>query len=841
MMRYFWISVAALAVPAGVAAQAPTMADAQASLQSCAATDTPAAELRQRADEAESRFRTLRRVAPDDNDVRVGLAQVLIRCQLPHASVAGIMALVGEAEAELRSVLAADDSHWNARFTLAMLLRNMPVMLGRGNDAVRELETLIAQQGTRADSGHFVQPWIQLGDLHEAAGRHTAAIATWRRALALFSDHPELVRRLQAAGDTAVPDSAWLSAGVAVANAEAPAPIYAFSPLRAEALNHQFQEARAGTTLRRLDVYTMPGGTGEMLQALQAMPGATRAGDGAELHIRGGDAAETPVFFDGGRLAFPGRWESLQGSAMGVVDASVLRRAYFSSGGFSARYGNALSGIVDVETEGRPTQASYRLGANMVQAGGTVRRPAGERSGAWGTLSATDTRLITRLNGESDLYTRAPQSIQGIGGLSFEPVPGVEARATALSLGDRYTRLVQMNGYAGEFHSRSNMQHVAVSARAVRPDGRRGLSGSVTASRRSSAMAFGVLDREREDRALGGRLESDVALARGTRVRAGVEAQRYHAETEGRLPTTPTLAEGAPAVVLPASQEGTWHAGAYVEAEQSQAAGVAVVGGVRVDRLPGESVPSVDPRVGASYTAGLWTVRAGAGIFHQGSWRARYRLPDPGQPGGVPRRAEHAVVGVERAGTLSLRMEAYLKRYGDFAAAGDGPPALRGANAGMDGIARWSPRSGVNGWVSYSLLRARVYLDDGRAVPSALDVTHTVTSVARLPLGAWEFGATARYASGKPFTSIVGTGAGGEPTYGTVHGERLPAHQRLDGRLTRYFFGQGRQMALLYLEMLNLLDRRNVMSYTYSADQARIPVHSVFAHRTFVLGLEVQF
>lgn len=873
MRRYFAMTITTLALlaaaePASSQATAALTA-ANAALEACSAQPGGSKEEQKRlADEAEARFRSLRRAEPGNPDVRSGLAQVLLRCQLQHASMSGIMELVGEAETELNGVLAEHPGHWDARFSLAMLLKNLPPMLGRGADAAREFEQLIAQQGNRADGMQFALPYLQLGDLHSAAGRRSAAVATWRQGLALFPSHPALTARLENAGAAAVPDSALLTLASPPAartdmkpaparsdtapsaasdtaptatTSRATTPVYAFAPLRAEAMNHQFQETRAGTTLRRLDVYTMPGGTGEMVQALQAMPGATRAGDGAELYIRGGDPAETPVFFDGGRLAFPGRWESLQGSAMGVVDASVLRRAYFSSGGFSARYGNALSGVVDVETEGRPERSSRRIGANMVQAGGTLRAHAGERTGVWATLSGTDTRLITQLNGEAELYARAPQSVQGIGGMSFEPVPGVELKSTVLSLGDRYTRLVHMNGYEGDFASSSTMQHAALSARALRPDGRRGISASLTASRRIGRMSFGVLDREREDRAFGGRIEADAVAANGIRVRGGAELLRYDATTSGRVPTSPTLTPGAPSMTLPDEAQSTWHAGAFVEAEHAPLAGLTVVAGLRADRLPGESSTVLDPRVGAAWTAGDWTVRAGAGVFHQGSWRARYRLPDPGQPAGIPRRARHLVAGVERVGTLSLRVEGYLKRYDDYAPGGEGPVAVAGMNSGLDAIARWSPRSGPGGWLTYSLLRGRVELEDGRTVPSTLDVTHSLTSVARLPLGAWELGATARYATGKPFTPLAGVdNVTGAPQYAALHTGRLPDYRRLDARITRYLFGDGR-MALVYLEMLNLLDRRNLMSYTYSADAERVPVNSVFAHRTFVLGIELQF
>jgi vitamin B12 transporter len=856
MRHYVWISISGLALAgtmSGASAQTPAAgvpaahAAASAALDACAAEGSASRpEQKRAADEAERQHRALLREHAHDVDVRVGLAQVLIRCQLQHASVTGIMAIIAEAEAELQAVLLAQPEHWNARFTLAMLLRNMPAMLGRSADAVREFERLIVQQGRRADAPHLALPFLQLGDLHEAAGRKSAAVTTWRRALALFPAHPELHARLVAAGVAPAPDSAWLahdSAAVAPVTAADPAPVFAFAPLRAEAANHQFQETRAGTTLRRLDIYTMPGGTGEMLQALQAMPGATRAGDGAELYIRGGDPAETPVFFDGGRLAFPGRWESLQGSAMGVVDAAVLRRAYFSSGGFSARYGNALSGIVDVETEGRPARASQRFGANMVQAGASVRAPTGERSGVWGTLAGTDTRLIARMTGESELYTRSPQSLQGVGGVAYEPLPGVELRTTLLSSADRFGRLIELNGHVGEFASRSTMQHAAVSARALRPDGRRGLSGSVTASRRTSGMSFGVLDRERVDHGIGGRLDADAVVLGATRVRSGAELLRYDAATTGRVPTSAELAPGSPSVVLPRHAETASHAGAYMEAEHAPRPGLAIVAGMRLDALPGDAGAAFDPRLGAAYTTGNWTMRGGAGVYHQGSWRARYQLPDTGRPSGTPRRAEHLVAGVERSGTLSLRAEAYSKRYGDYAPAGAGPIAVAGSSTGVDAMARWSPRSGPGGWASYSLLRGRTELATGEVVPSALDVTHSFTSVARLPLGPdWEIGATARYGTGKPFTPMLSGGGTQAPTYGAVHSERLPDYQRLDARVTRYFFGDGGSMALMYVEMLNLLDRRNVMSYTYgAAGTERVPINGVFAHRVFVLGVELQF
>jgi vitamin B12 transporter len=841
------------AASAGLAGDARAQTDpwreADAAYQACLPENadgrTPE-EMKRAANEAERRFRELLRTGERTSDVQLAIAQVRVRCQIPHAAPMAILGIVQDVEREMNAVLATDPEHWGARFMLAMTLFNMPEMMGRAADAQREFERLLAQQGTRVEGPHFALPFLHLGDLHQRAGRTGRAVEIWRRGLALFPAHPALIARLANAGAAQEPDTSWLAGGRAVATGGDDATrIFALAPLRAEAGNHQLHEARGGTTLRRLDVYTMPGGTGEMLQALQALPGATRAGDGAELYIRGGDPAETPVFFDGGRLAFPGRWESLQGSAMGVVDASVLRRAYFSSGGFSARYGNALSGVVDVETEGRPAAASYRVGANMVQVGGSLRAPLSAAAGAWGTLSATDARLIARLNGEAELYTRSPQSVQGIGGVSWEPLAGVELRGSAISLGDRFARRVEMNGFAGDYAASSTMQHIALSGRALRPDGRRAITGSATASLRSGSMGIGVLDRQRNDAAFGARLEADAVVGAAVRVRAGAEAMALSAETTGRVPTTPSLAPGSPSLVLDAARERAGHAGVYVEAEHEPLPGLAVVLGGRADHLPGDDAVRFDPRMAAAFTRGAWTVRLGGGIFHQGSWRARYRLPDPGQPAGVPLRARHLVAGVERGGALSARLEGYLKAYDDYAPHGEGPAIRRGTNAGLDAIARWSPRSGPSGWLSYSLLRGRVGLEDGTTVPATLDVTHSLTAVSRVPVGVWELGVTGRYATGRPYTPVIGTTSGQDdarlPLYGAPNSARLPDHVRIDARVTRYLFARDRS-AIMYLEMLNLLDRKNVAGYTWLDDYSRrAPIESFFAHRTFVLGVELQF
>ena len=108
--------------------------------------------------------------------------------------------------------------------------------------------------------------------------------------------------------------------------------------------------------------------------------------------MRGGDPAEAPVFVDGARLFYPGRYETLNGASFGILDSQVLDAAYFSSGGFSARYGDALSGVLDVRTIGRPDTRTLRAERQHRAAGHQPRPAVVAQPGRVGTVRGPRTR-----------------------------------------------------------------------------------------------------------------------------------------------------------------------------------------------------------------------------------------------------------------------------------------------------------------------------------------------------------------------------------------------------------------------------------------------------------------
>ncbi len=97
-----------------------------------------------------------------------------------------------------------------------------------------------------------------------------------------------------------------------------------------------------GAVVRRADIVTTPGGAADIFQSLRALPGLNAPNDGAALYVRGGDPRETTIRLDHGEIGHPYHWEGASGGLFSAIDTYMIESAFFSTGGFSARYGGAL-------------------------------------------------------------------------------------------------------------------------------------------------------------------------------------------------------------------------------------------------------------------------------------------------------------------------------------------------------------------------------------------------------------------------------------------------------------------------------------------------------------------
>jgi hypothetical protein len=68
-----------------------------------------------------------------------------------------------------------------------------------------------------------------------------------------------------------------------------------------------------------------PGAQGDLMRALETMPGVSRIDEGAGLFVRGGDVSEVLVLLDGVVVSHPYRYETPTGGFRGAVDPFLTR------------------------------------------------------------------------------------------------------------------------------------------------------------------------------------------------------------------------------------------------------------------------------------------------------------------------------------------------------------------------------------------------------------------------------------------------------------------------------------------------------------------------------------
>jgi hypothetical protein len=134
---------------------------------------------------------------------------------------------------------------------------------------------------------------------------------------------------------------------------------------------------------------------------------------------------------------------------------------------------------------------------------------------------------------------------------------------------------------------------------------------------------------------------------------------------------------------------------------------------------------------------------------------------------------------------------------------------------------------GFSGWVACTVSRS-----ERRDAPSAswrlfdYDQPVALTVVASKELGDWTAGVRFRYARGLPRTPVASAFYDAkddvyEPVFGTQNAIRLPDFWQLDVRIERRFALGRAASLLLYVEGLNVTDRRNAEEYVYNVDYLR--------------------
>ena len=109
------------------------------------------------------------------------------------------------------------------------------------------------------------------------------------------------------------------------------------------------------TALKAMDIVTTAGSAGNIISALETLPGTQTVGENGRLFVRGGEADETQTYVDGIRVGQPYGASANNVPTRGRFSPFLFSGITFSTGGYSAEFGDALSSVLLLNTIDEPT------------------------------------------------------------------------------------------------------------------------------------------------------------------------------------------------------------------------------------------------------------------------------------------------------------------------------------------------------------------------------------------------------------------------------------------------------------------------------------------------------
>ncbi|SHJ63352.1 Outer membrane receptor for ferrienterochelin and colicins [Reichenbachiella agariperforans] len=109
-------------------------------------------------------------------------------------------------------------------------------------------------------------------------------------------------------------------------------------------------DEQKATVLKPLDIAMTAGAGADVSGALNMLPGTTTNGETGRLFVRGGTANETQAFVDGIWVSNFYTTTPSNVPSRGRFDPFLFKGTFFSTGGYSAEYGQALSSVLSLNS-----------------------------------------------------------------------------------------------------------------------------------------------------------------------------------------------------------------------------------------------------------------------------------------------------------------------------------------------------------------------------------------------------------------------------------------------------------------------------------------------------------
>jgi hypothetical protein len=614
-------------------------------------------------------------------------------------------------------------------------------------------------------------------------------------------------------------------------------------------------EKEKGLVISRMDILTTPGGATDIYQSLKTMPGLTQVSESAELYVRGGDPLETITLVNQSVMYHPFTFESSYGGIFSNLDQSIVKSMYFASGGFSAKYGNALSGVLDIETKNQPEKSRVSAGISLASGNVTAEIPVDpEKFGLYFDARQNFTKPILWLNGGMDRLTVTPNSKNITGGVVYKYSNTGRLKFFMIYADDEQGIKVDRAEYDGTFSGNTKNTFLNVQNTDIVFDDVV-MKNSVSLNMYSNKWLLGIIDIEKTDYVYTTRSDFEIVLGKSIRLVTGGELEKREIRYAGKIPAEDyDIRQDAQSITIDSKFNGT-HYGFYGEIQTANMFGLSklsATAGVRYDNFIKLNVDWFDPRMSIGYKIDdNSTLRFALGIFRE--------VPDPrlfnptdGNPKLKSMKAEHIIGSYEYMfnNQNSFRIEVYRKNYNNLPLKNERlnyDNSGYGYADGIDCIFKGEFLFGIDGWISYGYINTKRYwMDYDYLTSSSFDITHNIAMVVKYSvLEKLQVGITAKYATGRPYTPVISsiyinTYNIYKPVYAATNSSRYPDYKRFDLRWTYFDQLLHKYPFIVYIEGLNILNFKNLFGYSYSRDyKERKEIESYFGRRILVFGFTV--
>ncbi len=122
------------------------------------------------------------------------------------------------------------------------------------------------------------------------------------------------------------------------------------------------------TLIKPIDIVTTAGGGADITQTMTLLtPGSQRNGESTGMFVRGGSAQESKILIDGLTVQNAYNSPSPDVASRSRFAPFQFKGSAFSTGGYSAQYGQALSAVLQMNTTDLATESGYVINANFAQ------------------------------------------------------------------------------------------------------------------------------------------------------------------------------------------------------------------------------------------------------------------------------------------------------------------------------------------------------------------------------------------------------------------------------------------------------------------------------------------